>query len=170
MSDQSDAGATSETAKTSKIIHTKHTPTHTNKANMEWGLRRPNDIRDPWGPKVSRHLSYLWGKTPKRTSLRKPVPTGDRTRARCVTSAHITTCSTASPLSPFQNSCHLSFPLSYQYSKKSGWLPEVNTYLTSCKWVIILSLPFDLQPLVLTLTIENPRALKKASSSGPVSP
>ena len=29
------------------------------------------------GPKVSWHLSYRWGKT----SPRKPVPTGDRTRA-----------------------------------------------------------------------------------------
>ena len=32
---------------------------------------------------------------PEKTSPRKPVPTGDRTRARCVTSAHATTCSTA---------------------------------------------------------------------------
>ena len=47
------------------------------------------------GPKASWHLSYRWGKTPKKTSPRKPVPTGDRTRARCVTSAHATTCSTA---------------------------------------------------------------------------
>ena len=31
----------------------------------------------------------------KKTLPRKPVPTGDRTRARCVTSAHTTTCSTA---------------------------------------------------------------------------
>ena len=31
----------------------------------------------------------------KKNSTRKPVPTGDRTRARCVTSAHATTCSTA---------------------------------------------------------------------------
>ena len=44
----------------------KHTPIHTNKANMEWWLRRPNDIRGPCGPKVSRHLSYRWGKTPKK--------------------------------------------------------------------------------------------------------
>ena len=32
---------------------------------------------------------------PRKTSPRKLVPTGDRTRARCVTSAHATTCSTA---------------------------------------------------------------------------
>ena len=66
MSDQPDAGATSETAQTWKTIHTKHTPIHTNKANMEWWLRRPNDIREPCGPKISRHLSYRWGKTPKK--------------------------------------------------------------------------------------------------------
>ena len=65
MSDQPDAGATSETAQTWKTIHTKHTPIHTNKTNMEWWLRRPNDIRGPCGPKVSRHLSYRWGKTSK---------------------------------------------------------------------------------------------------------
>ena len=47
------------------------------------------------GLKASWHLSYRWGKTPKKTSPRKLVPTGDRTRARCVTSAHATTCSTA---------------------------------------------------------------------------
>ena len=66
MSDQPDAGATSETAQTWKTIHTKHTPIHTNKANMDWWLRRPNDIRVPCGPKVSRHSSYRWGKTPKK--------------------------------------------------------------------------------------------------------
>ena len=32
---------------------------------------------------------------PRKISPRKPVPTGDRTRARCVTGAHATTCSTA---------------------------------------------------------------------------
>ena len=26
---------------------------------------RPNDIRGPWGPKASWHLSNRWGKTPK---------------------------------------------------------------------------------------------------------
>ena len=47
------------------------------------------------GPKASWHLSYRWGKSPRKTSPRKLVPTGDRTRARCVTSAHATACSTA---------------------------------------------------------------------------
>ena len=45
-----------------------------NKADMEWWLWLPNDIRGPWGPKVSRHSSYRWGKTPK-----KPHP-GDLSR------------------------------------------------------------------------------------------
>ena len=62
MSDQPDAGATSETAQTRKTIHT----IHTNKANMEWWLRRSNDIRGPCGPKVSWHLSDRWEKTPKK--------------------------------------------------------------------------------------------------------
>ena len=66
MSDQPNAGATSETAQTWKTIPIKHTLIHPNMANMEWWLRRPNDIRGPWGPKVSWHLSYKWGKTPKK--------------------------------------------------------------------------------------------------------
>ena len=51
MSDQPNAGATSETAQTWKTIHNKHTLSHPNKANMKWWLRRPNDIRGPWGIK-----------------------------------------------------------------------------------------------------------------------
>ena len=43
-----------------------HTHSHPNKANMEWLLLRPNDIRGPWGPKISWHLSYRWGKNPKK--------------------------------------------------------------------------------------------------------
>ena len=66
MSDQPNAGATSETAQIWKTRHTKHTPSHPNKANMEWRLRGPNDSRGPWGPKVSWHLSDRWGKTPKK--------------------------------------------------------------------------------------------------------
>ena len=66
MSDQLNAGATSQTAQTWKPIHPKHTLSHPNKANMEWWLRWPNDTLGPWGPKVSWHLSYRWGKTPKK--------------------------------------------------------------------------------------------------------
>ena len=46
-------------------------------------------------PKASRHLSYRWGKTPRKTSPRKLVPTGDRIRAHCVTGAYATDCPTA---------------------------------------------------------------------------
>ena len=66
MSDQPNAGATSKTAQTWKTIHTNHTLSHPSKAKMEWRWRRPNDIRGPWGSKVSWHLSYRWGKTPKK--------------------------------------------------------------------------------------------------------
>ena len=66
MSDQPNSGATSETAQTWKTIHIKHTLSHPNKANMERWLRRPNDIRGPWGPKVSWHMSDRWGKIPKK--------------------------------------------------------------------------------------------------------
>ena len=41
---------------------------------MEWSLRRPNDIRGPWGPKVSWHLSYRWGKTPKKNLTQETCP------------------------------------------------------------------------------------------------
>ena len=34
---------------------------------------------------------------PRKTSPKKLVPTGDRTRARCVADAHATACSTAVP-------------------------------------------------------------------------
>ena len=56
---------------------------------------RSNDIRGPCGPKVSRHFSYRWRKTPRKTSPRKLVPTENRTRARCVTGAHATAWPTA---------------------------------------------------------------------------
>ena len=35
----------------------------TKKTQLWWW---PNDIQGPWGPKASRHLSYRWGKTPKK--------------------------------------------------------------------------------------------------------
>ena len=70
MSDQFNAGVTSQTAQTWKSIHTSHTFIHSNKANMKCWLWRPNDIPGPCGPKVSWHLSYRWGKTPKRSHPR----------------------------------------------------------------------------------------------------
>ena len=94
MGDQFNAGATSEITRTWKTIHIINAPSLSNKVNMQGWLWLPNGIRGPCGPKVFRHLSYRWGKNPK-TSPRKLFPTGDRTRTRCVTSAHATACSTA---------------------------------------------------------------------------
>ena len=65
MRDQLNAGATSETAQTWNTMHIRHKLIHSNKANMKWWLWRPNDIRETCGTKVSWHLSYRWGKTPK---------------------------------------------------------------------------------------------------------
>ena len=47
------------------------------------------------GHKVSWHLPYRWRETLKKSSPRKPGPTGDRTRSICVTCAHATACSTS---------------------------------------------------------------------------
>ena len=47
-------------------------------------------------------------KTPKKASPRKHVPTGDRTRARCVTSAHATACPTAVDSPPFRKQSNYS--------------------------------------------------------------
>ena len=49
---------------------------------------------DLGGPKVSWHVLQVRKNPEKKTSPMKLVPTGDRTRARCVTNAHATTCST----------------------------------------------------------------------------
>ena len=44
---------------------------------------------DLGGTKVSWHFSYRWGKTPKKTSPRKLVPTGDPTYITKVFSLHL---------------------------------------------------------------------------------
>ena len=94
--DQLNAGATSKTTRTLKTIHTIHSLIDSNKADMIKMIVMPKWYSgEPWGPKASWHLSYRWGETPKKTSPRKLVPTGDRTRAHCVTGAHATACSTA---------------------------------------------------------------------------
>ena len=66
MSDQPNAGATSETAQTWKTIHTIHTLIHSHKANMKGWLWWPNVILGLCGPKASWHLPYRWGKTPRK--------------------------------------------------------------------------------------------------------
>ena len=96
MRDQLNAGATSETAQTWKTIHTRHTLIHSSKANIKWWLWRTNDIQGPCGPKSFLIFVLPVRKNPKKkTSPWKPVPTGDRTRVRCVTDAYDPACSTA---------------------------------------------------------------------------
>ena len=82
-----------------------HAPIHCKKANMKGWLWRPNDTRGHCRPKASWHLSYRWGKTPKKSSPRKLVPTGNRTWARWVICVHATAYSTvvAILISKFQN-------------------------------------------------------------------
>ena len=63
---QLNAGATSETTRTRKTIYIIHAPIYSNKANMKGWLWRPTNIRGHCGPKASWHLSYRWGKTPKK--------------------------------------------------------------------------------------------------------
>ena len=55
------------------------------------------------GPKASWHFSYRWGKPPKKTLTQETCPDRDRTRARCVTGTHATTCPTAVDLQPHLN-------------------------------------------------------------------
>ena len=81
--------------RTCKKIHTIHAHIHSNKVNTKGWLLRLNDIRGPCESKVTWHWSYWWGKTPKETSPRKLLSTGDWTRACCVTGRHATACSTA---------------------------------------------------------------------------
>ena len=53
----------------------------------------PNDIRGPWALKLP-DICLTGEEKHRKTSPRKLVPIGDRTRARCVTGAHATTCPT----------------------------------------------------------------------------
>ena len=83
ISDQLNAGATSETTRTLKTIHIVHSQIHSNKTNM----RRMIIMAKLYsGDLVGLRLPDI--------SHRKLVRTGDRTRARCMTDAHTTACST----------------------------------------------------------------------------
>ena len=74
MSDQPNAGASSETAQTWKTRYTIHAPIHSNKAKTKGWLWRPNDIRGACGPEASWLLSYRWGKTPKKNLNQETCP------------------------------------------------------------------------------------------------
>ena len=61
---------------------------------------------------------------PRKTSPRKLVPTGDRTRAHCVTSAHATTCSTAVDSHNFVRFDYLYRVFGNSYYKLLGLVEE----------------------------------------------
>ena len=74
MSDQPNAGATSETAQTWKTIHTNHTVRHPNKVEYGMMITTAEWNSGTLGPKVSWHLSYRWGKTPKKNLTQETCP------------------------------------------------------------------------------------------------
>ena len=76
-------------------IHTKDSHVHSKQVNMirmimmaKWYSGNHRGLKFP-GICLARE------ENPERTSLRKFIPTGDRTRARCVKGAHASVCSTA---------------------------------------------------------------------------
>ena len=86
MTNQVNAGASSETLKT---IHIIHSHIHSDKADMR---------RIIFGGLVGLNLPDVCltgGEKPRKISPRKLVPTGDRTRARWVIGVHAAACSTA---------------------------------------------------------------------------
>ena len=58
------------------------------------------------------NICLIGEEKPRKTSPRKLVLTGDRTRARCVTSAHATTCSTA--VDPCNTTGNITVEVSYE--------------------------------------------------------
>ena len=65
MSDPLNAGATSETTRTLKTIHTIHSIIHSNKTDIRM-IMMAKWYSGNMGPKASWHLSYRWGKYPKK--------------------------------------------------------------------------------------------------------
>ena len=95
ISDQPNAGATSEITHTWKARYTIHAPIHSNKARWKDDYDGQIMFGDIVGLKLT-DICLKGDKNPqKKTSPRKPVPTGDRTRARSLTGAHSAACSTA---------------------------------------------------------------------------
>ena len=94
MSDQPNAGATSETVQTER----QYTPsTH----SVIPTRRRWNDDDDgqmifgDLGGLKFPDICLIGEEKPRKNLTQETCPDRDRTRARCVTSAHATTCSTA---------------------------------------------------------------------------
>ena len=79
MRHEPNAGATSETTRKCKAIHTIHAPVHSNKVNMKGWLCRPNDIRKNPEENLTQETCLDRGSNP----------------GRCETGAHANACSTA---------------------------------------------------------------------------
>ena len=92
MRDKLNFGATSERKQTSKTTHTIHARIHFNKANMKGWLWWQNYIRGV-GLKLP-DICLTGEEKPRKNYTQETCSDGDRTRARCMTSAHSTTCST----------------------------------------------------------------------------
>ena len=94
MSDQLNAGAISETTRTLKTIHIIHSHILSNKLDMirmimmaKWHSGNHRGLKLP-------EICLTGEENFEKTSPRKRVPTGNRTRPCCVTGAHATVCST----------------------------------------------------------------------------
>ena len=103
MRDQFNAVATSETTRTLKTMHTIHSLIYSNKADMrrmilmaKWYWENHVGLKVP-------DICLTGDEKHRKNSLRKLVPTGDRTRARCVTGAHATACYTSVDLLSLNN-------------------------------------------------------------------
>ena len=91
---QLNGGATSETTRTWKTMHTIHTSIHSIKGNMKGRLWRPMIFGDLLSLKLP-DICLTGEENPEKIPPRKLVPTAERTQARCVTGAHAIACSTA---------------------------------------------------------------------------
>ena len=82
-------------------------------------------FRDLAGLKLP-DICLIGEEKPRKTSPRKLVPTGDRTRARCMTSAHAITCSTA---------VDASLDMEYSFGTETQGGSNNETYLSVSNFV-----------------------------------
>ena len=94
MSVQHNAGATSDTTRTLKMIHTIHSHIHSKADMLRMIMMAKLYSGNHGGLKLPTFVLQV-RKNPEKTSPRKLVSTADRTRARCVKEAQATACSTA---------------------------------------------------------------------------
>ena len=87
---------------------------------------------------------------PDKTSPRKLVPTGDRTRARCVTGAHAAACPTTVDPQPPRNEPHLSarlylppLPILDEHTSHYAHLQSNKQRVDLCVFTMHISFPTD---------------------------